>query len=328
MKRPPFVLFVDELLEGFQPLTHEALACRIGQMGMEAIWRGDPRLKKPDVRERVQVAVASKHEVGAQKLAPYPNLRMVSLAFSGYDKVDTAYLRRRRIAAYYAPDYSTRSVAELTLGLTIALLRRIPYWDGEARRAKILPNGYPPGTELYGKTVGILGIRRIGTETARRFDAFGCEVLGWARHPDAGFKAAGGVFCRDLDTLLGKSDVVVLHLPLRDKAPGRTRSIIGKSALARMRPGAVLVNTARGSLVDTAALLKALKEKRVAGAALDVYDGDPEAIRPAALRRMENVILVPHIGFKTKEALVRLAGTAIDNIGRFFEGERKNRLRF
>ncbi len=218
------------------------------------------------------------------------------------------------------PEYATTATAELALGLALALLREIPRAD---RRLRSLAWGLEaPGRELRGQTVGIVGTGRIGCEAARLFRAFGCEVLGWSRSPSARFAELGGQGCATLDELLAASDLVSLHLPLTRE----TRGILGARELALLRPGARLVNVARGALVDAGALHAALRAGRIAGAALDVFEAEPFAGVPP-LHELDNVVLAPHLGFRTSEALARRFETTLENLVAFFAGRAQNLVR-
>jgi phosphoglycerate dehydrogenase-like enzyme len=291
----------------------------------EAIWPGDPALAL--LANDVEVLVTAEHKVDSSELEPWPNLRMVSLAFTGYDQVDTAYCSSRdpEIKLYYVPDYSSDSVAELTVGLALAVLRKIPRADRNTRTGVWHGDGIKPGTELHGKRVGILGIGNIGTKSAKLFQAFGCAVTGWARNSRPDLDALGCKFEPDLSLVIADSDIIVLHLPVDRSATQSTRHIISKDRLRLMRPSSILINTARSELVDAAALVEALREHRIMGAGIDVFDAEPVAATDALLS-LDNVVLTPHIGFKTKEALGRLADIAIANIGRFLRHDSENLL--
>ncbi len=277
--------------------------------------------------EDVEVLATKEHHVASATLAPWPNLRMVSLGFTGYDHVALDDARSRRIAVYYVPGYATASVAELIVGLTLCVLRRLPQADRHVQAGE-WDERVVPGTELAGKSVGIVGTGTIGLQAARLFAAFGCRLLGWARPSGQrdDFVALGGAYVSRAE-LFQRADVVVLCLALNDE----TRAFVGQPELGAMRPGAVLINTARSELVEPDALLAALLERRIF-AGLDVYSQEPargvrrDAPFAVPLQGLDNVVLTPHIGFKTTEALARLAQETIGNIGRFLRGDRTNRL--
>jgi glyoxylate reductase len=216
-----------------------------------------------------------------------PQLRVVALFAVGYDNVDVAAATARRVLVSNTPDVLTRATAELAVALMLALLRRVAEGDRYVRSRE--PWGFAPtfmlGTGLDGRTLGIVGLGRIGREVARLAEAFGMRVAHSSR--------SGGL---PLDELLAEADVVSIHCPL---SPA-TRHLIGADAFRRMKPTAVLVNTARGPIVDEAALVAALEAGELAGAALDVYEREPE-VHPGLLGR-DDVVLTPHVGSATSGA--------------------------
>ncbi len=310
------VLFLQDLA-----LTRNTIRAKVRQIdpSYRAVWKDE--FDSPPHRDTVKVLVTKVHEVGRLVLDEWPSLKMLSCAFTGHDGVDLEYCRRKGIHVYYVPDYSAESVSELALGLTLSLLRKLNQADDNVRRGKWDGLGVQPGIELAGKVVGILGTGKIGTRTAHKFGAMGCKVLGWSRTQRGEFKAAGGEYCRRLPDLLRVAHVLVLHLPLNP----RTAGIIDEAALKLMKREAVLINVARGGLIDQAALIQFLKAGRIGGAGIDVYDSEPVQ-RTNPLLKLPNTVLAPHIGFKTKEALERLAETTITNIARFARGHSGNRL--
>lgn len=274
-----------------------------------------------EIRAQVEVLIAKEHTVNKATLEPWPNARLVSCAFTGIDGVDQAMCRDRGTAVYFVPDYSKTAVAELAVGLTIAVLRKLVQADKDAR-AGCWDRAVAPGIELHGKTVGIVGTGLIGCESAKRFVAFGCRILGWSRTAREAFVAAGGQYVNDIQALLREADVVVLHLP----ASAETHRYIDAAKFAAMKPSAVLINVARAAIVDTTALVEALRKHRIAGAGIDVFDTEPLTSTVHPLQSLGNAVLCPHIGFKTDVSLNRLREAAIENIGRFTRGDAKNRL--
>jgi len=244
--------------------------------------------------------------------------RLVSISFTGTDHVDLEASRRHGIAVTNVPAYATASVAELTVGLIVSLMRMVVAGDGSVR-AGTWRSGIT-GIELEGKTVGVVGTGRIGTAVARRLAPFGCTLLGASRSRPRSFIEAGGTHA-DLDDLLGRSDIVTLHVPLTDA----TRALIGAREIDLMKRGALLVNTARGPVVDTDALVRALEEERIGGAAIDVYDAEPiPADHP--LLAAPRTILLPHVAFATREALERKAVQTLENIRDHLDGASTNRV--
>jgi D-3-phosphoglycerate dehydrogenase len=242
----------------------------------------------------------------------------VAISFTGTDHVDIAAARSLGIAVANVPAYATSSVAELTLGMILSLLRRIVDCDRAVRQGTWREG--LTGTELEGRTCGIVGTGAIGLAVARRLAAFGCPLLGWSRSRSESFLALGGTYV-ELRELLSGSDVISLHVPLTD----RTRGLIGTNELALVRPHALLVNTARGPVVDAAALAAALHENRLGGAAIDVHDVEPVP-QTSPLLGAPRTLLLPHVAFATTEALSRKAVITVDNIRAFLDGERRNRV--
>jgi glyoxylate reductase len=224
-------------------------------------------------------------------------LRIVAQYGVGYDNVDVAAATARRVVVTNTPDVLTRASAELTIALILALVRRVAEGDRLVRRGDpwSLSPTFMLGTSLQGKTLGIVGFGRIGREVARLAEAHGMRVVHTSR--------SSGV---PLDRLLAEADVVSLHTPLTHA----TRHLIDAAALGRMRQGAYLVNTSRGAVVDEAALVQALEDGHLGGAALDVFEREPEI--DARLLRLDNVVLTPHVASATHEAREAMGFLCID----------------
>ena len=244
--------------------------------------------------------------VGAELFdAAGPSLRIVANFGVGYDSVDVPEATRRGIVVSNTPDVLTEATAELTVALMLALLRRLVEGDRLVRRRDewALAPTFMVGEGLAGKTLGIVGLGRIGREVARLAEAFGMRVV----HT----RGSGPYEELPLDQLLAEADVVSLHVPLTPE----TRHLIGAPELGLMRRSAVLVNVSRGPVVDEAALVDALVEGRIAGAALDVYEQEPEV--SAGLLGLENVVLSPHLGSSThvaREAMGMLCADALEAV--------------
>ncbi|MGB2986252.1 MAG: NAD(P)-dependent oxidoreductase [Phycisphaerae bacterium] len=277
-------------------------------------WEDWRRVESP---ERVRAVVTVKTIVDDHMFDRFPNAHMIAVAFTGFDCVDLDACRRRDIAVYNVPSYSTDSVAELTLGLTICLMRDIPRCDRLIRRGGWKLDSW--GTELTNKVVGILGTGAIGLRVAELFKAFKCKLIGWSRTERKEFTDLGGTYL-PREQVLSEADVVSIHLPLSKDTEG----IVGERELGLMKPGACLINTARGRVVDKAALARVLQERRIR-AALDVFDQEP--IPPDdPLIRPDDTVLTPHIAFKTSEALQRRARITVQNIRAFLNGNARNRI--
>ena len=226
-----------------------------------------------------------------------PSLRVIANVAVGYDNIDVAAARKRGIIVTNTPDVLTNAVAEFTWALILAVTRRVAEGDRLVRRGawKGWALDFMPGMELAGKQLGLIGRGRIGQEVAAKAAAFGMRVA-FARH-DMSF-----------DELLVSSDIISIHVPLTEG----TRHLIDRKALVRMKRSAYLVNTSRGPVVDEEALAWALSEGLLAGAALDVYEREPD-VHPGLLA-YENVVLAPHLGSATRETRTAMAELAVRNV--------------
>jgi phosphoglycerate dehydrogenase-like enzyme len=235
-------------------------------------------------------------------------LRAISNYAVGYDNIDVAAASARGIGVGHTPDVLTEATADLTFALLMAAARRLPDAIDAARAGDWLTwePGRFLGADVFGATLGIVGLGRIGQAVARRAEGFGMEVL--SSGPRTG--------TTPLATLLGRADFVSIHCPLTEA----TRGLIGATALELMQPTAILINTARGPIVDQTALGEALRNGTIAGAALDVTD--PEPLPPDdPLWRAPNLLIVPHIGSATRSARERMTEIAVDNLLAGLAGE-------
>jgi glyoxylate reductase len=250
--------------------------------------------------------------VDQELLDAAPGLRVVANIAVGYDNIDVPAARARGVVATNTPDVLTDSVADFTIGLILAVTRRIVEGDRLVRRGEWggWALDFMLGAELRGKRLGVIGMGRIGSAVAARARAFGMGVVyaDPAATPDDSDGVAEHGVAVSLDELLNTSDVVTVHVPLT----GATRHLIDQRALARMKRTAYLVNTSRGPVVDEAALAWALREHLIAGAALDVYEREPEV--HADLVGLEHVVLAPHLGSATRETRTAMAKLAARNV--------------
>lgn len=258
------------------------------------------------------VNIRSSTKLTREVLSHCPALKLVSIWGTGTDHVDLEAARELGIRVTNTPAVAAASIAEHALALMLAVARRAPAMDRRVRAGE-----WPRGgmVQLHGKTLGVIGLGEIGRRFARLGEAIGMHVVTWTMHPkpELGFAHVA------LEELLAQSDVVSLHLRLSEQ----TRGFLDEARLRSMKPGAILVNTARGPLVEEAALLEALGKGRLAGAGLDVFDVEP---LPAGhpLTAMENVVLSPHSAGITPEALEAGLAMAVDNVLAFFEGEARH----
>lgn len=256
---------------------------------------------------------------------PYPDevveaaekLKMLAVAFTGIDHVGLEACRKKGVTVCNCAGYSNETVAELAIGLTIGVLRHLTEADAAARSGKT--SAGLTGREICGRTVGIVGTGRIGTQTAELFGAFGAKLLGYSRTESEIAKAAGIQYV-GLEELLEKSDIVSLHLPLN----AETKKTFGKAQFDRMKPGAVFINCARGAIVDNAALADALNSGKIAGAGVDVFDMEPPIPADYPLLHAKNIILTPHVAFASEESMVRRAEIEFGNVAAYLAGKPEN----
>lgn len=255
---------------------------------------------------------------GDKQLSLAPVLKLISQTGRGIAHLDLPAATRRGIAVAVTPNDSGVSTVELTIALLLALMRRIPLID-RRMRAEAWPA--IPGQILEGKTIGVIGLGRIGREVARIASAFRMRVLATSRTATEEKARAVGAEPASLETLLRESDIVTVHVSLNQQ----TRGLLGEKELALMKPGTLLINTARGPIVSEAALLRALQTGKLGGAGLDVYDEEPLPMEHP-LRRLENVVLLSHRGYATVEILRERFELAMENILSFIDGKPANLL--
>lgn len=241
-------------------------------------------------------------------------LKMLAVAFTGVDHVDMGYCREKGIMVCNCAGYSNTAVSELVFGSVLSLYRNIIQCDKALRKGGT-KDGLV-GFELEGKTMGVVGTGAIGQRVIRLAQAFGMKVIAYSRTPGK----VGEIPYMSLEQVMAQSDIVSLHVPLNET----TRGMIGAREISCMKKTAVLVNTARGPVVDGAALAKALKEGRIAGAAIDVFDTEPPVSSENPLLQAPNTVLTPHVAFATSESMVKRARIEFDNIAAYMKGDPRN----
>lgn len=280
-----------------------------------------------EVIERIrdaEIIVANKVKLNESTLKDAVNVKLICEFATGYDNVDLEYCRNRGIKVANVVNYSTAAVAQHTFALCFYVLEKLQHYDqyvksGEYASQSRFSNFDLPFTELDGKTWGIIGMGNIGRKVAQIAEAFGCKVIFYS--------ASGNSSCTDyervdLDTLLKESDFLSIHCPLSD----RTRNLIDLDALRKMKKTAILINVARGPVVNDEALYTALTEEMIAGAGLDVTGTEPmkDSNPLSKITDSKKLIITPHLAWASTEARIRLVEETYKNIEAFCKGENRN----
>lgn len=302
------------------------------------------RGRMPDVLESARNAdIASPFVDSAitnETLARFPNLKLIATRSTGFDHVDLAACRERGILVANVPGYGNNTVAEFAFGLILSLTRKIYKAIDRIKETENFSLDGLRGIDLKGKTIGVLGTGRIGTEAIRIAKGFGMNVIAYDARPNADAARELGFSYVPLEDFLRQSDVITIHAPLNES----TRHLLNSGNVGLLKRGAYLVNTARGGIIETKALLFALETGLLAGAGLDVLEEEgnikdemaflskerPDAERVQvmlqnhALMKMENVLVTPHTAFNSNEALRRILATTLENIAAFAKGAPQN----
>ena len=306
-------------------LDRSTLQAKVRRPAFEHTWQEYPVTALNELPERLRdatIAISNKVPLRAETLQRLPKLKMIAVAATGYDVIDIAYCKANGIAVANIRNYAVHTVPEHAFTLITALRRNLLAYRGDVENGRWQQVDQfcffdHPIRDLYGATLGILGEGALGQGTARIARAFGMNVL-FADHAPP--KAADVVFT-PLDQVLAVSDVISLHLPLTNE----TRNLIGIDEFRKMKRSAILINTARGGLVDEQALVQALKQGLIAGAGFDVLTNEPpKQGNPLLELRLPNFILTPHIAWASDGAMQFLADQLIDNIEAFVIGKPQN----
>ncbi|MBI2278464.1 MAG: hydroxyacid dehydrogenase [Candidatus Brennerbacteria bacterium] len=271
----------------------------------------------------------------------FANLRFIATRSTGYDHIDLAACRARNVAVSYVPGYGDHTVAEFAFGLILNLTRKIYCAIDQIKETGTFSLDGLRGADLKGKTIGIVGTGRIGREMVKIAKGFGMNVLAFDQYPNETFSSTQGFSYATFEYLLRHSDIVSLHCPLTPQ----TRHLVNSGNIKFFKRGAYLINTARGGLVETEALVRALQEGVLAGAGLDVIEEEGETkdelgfltkeprpnredmktmLENHILMRMPNALVTPHLAFNSQEALERILSTTIENLKGFISGRPVN----
>lgn len=287
------------------------------------LWKSPDRLREVARRFRA-LLVRNQTKVTAELIRASSGLLVIGRAGAGLDNIDVAAASEAGVVVAYTPEQNSISVAELTLGLMLSLARKIPAADRSTRAGKWDRYAFT-GSELYGKTLGIVGLGRIGYRTAVRARAFGMNIIAHDEYanPDAILVSETRATMKGLEELLAEADFVSCHLPLT----GQTAGFFDYHKFTRMKPSAFFINASRGEVVDEDGLVRALREGKIAGAALDVRQKEPPS--PGLLSEMDNVIITPHIGAFTEEGQMRVVSSVCRDMASILSGrEAKNFFNF
>ena len=298
----------------------EQLAAPLKEAGHEFVYYDE---KPPDVDELAKrsedadIVIIANNPYPKEAFTQAKNLKLIDVAFTGVDHVDQTAAKEQDVQIANAAGYSNTAVAELVIGLTLDVYRGISFGNDSIQQGEDVV--LYQGNEIRGKTVGIIGTGSIGLETAKLFKAFGANLIGYNRSERDEAKELGLEYV-SLDELMAKSDIISLHLPLNDE----TKNILSREKLELMKESAVLINAARGPIVDNDAIAELLNEGKIAGAGIDVFDMEPPIPADYPLLNAKNAVLTPHVAYLTDESMVARAHIAFDNVVKFIDGNPQN----
>ncbi|MGO1918901.1 MAG: 2-hydroxyacid dehydrogenase [Alkalibacterium gilvum] len=301
----------------------EKLAQPIKELGHEFIYY-DKKTTKPDVlleRSRdVDVVMIANNPYPKKVVDQLDQTKLINVAFTGVDHVARDAAKEKGIKIANASGYSDQSVAELVIGLTLDIYRSLSQGNQDIR--KIPFKGMIQGNEIRGKTVGIVGTGKIGLKTAELFKAFGANLVGYNRTEKEEAKKMGLKYLT-LDELLSESDIVSVHLPMNNE----TENFLSEEKLNSMKSSAILINCARGPIVDNKHVANLLNNDRLAGAGIDVFDMEPPLPENYPLLHAKNAVLTPHVAYLTDEAMVKRAEIVFSNTVQFLKGKPQNTIK-
>ncbi len=266
----------------------------------------DPDAELARIADRIRVIVATGHNprIDAAFMSKFPKLELVASFGVGYDHIDAAWAGKHGIVVTHTPGVLDAEVADTALGLILATVRRLPQAERYLRAGKWPERPFPLSASLSGRTLGILGLGRIGREIAKRAVAFGLEVVYHGRHPQ---EDAPYLYYPSLKAMAEAVDILIVVAP----GGASTRHIVNAEILKALGPDGVLINVARGSLVDEQALIEALRNGTILAAGLDVFEREPEV--PEALIALDNAVLLPHVGSASEATRLAMANLVVDN---------------
>ena len=298
----------------------DELSAPIKNAGHEFVYYDTKTTDKEELKKRsagCEVVMIANNPYPAEVVEAADELKFLNVAFTGIDHVGLDACKKKGVTVCNAANYSNQTVAELVIGMTIGLLRKMPEGDAAVRNGGT--SAGLRGKEIAGRTVGVIGTGRIGMIVAKLFLAFGAKVIAYDVYPNDNAKALGIEYVA-LDELMARSDIVTLHTPNN----ASTRGLISRELIRRMQPHAIFINCARGPIVDNKALADALNEGVLAGAAIDVYDMEPPIPSDYPLLHAKNIMLTPHVAFLSDESMIRRAHIAFNNTMAYLNGKPEN----
>jgi phosphoglycerate dehydrogenase-like enzyme len=291
---------------------------KLGTLGELEIFNSIPA-SVSDYDERIknaEILLVGKASISREVLQYASNLKMICVCHTGYDNIDLQAATSHGVIVSNVPDYASEAVAEFVFALALDLLRKIEVADVMAHKGEFDDHYYLSNKLLAGKTIGVIGAGNIGNRVMQIAHSFDMNVISTTAHPSFERERELGAKFMPLDDLLTESDIVTLHIPLTPK----TGYLIGARELELMKPTAILINTSRGKIVNEEALLDILREKKIAGAALDVFEKEPIK-RDNPLLELDNLVLTPHIAYLSEETIDMCANIVAENIEMFLNGK-------
>ena len=312
------IVFLDALTLG-----NDIDLSGFSELGEVVIYGGSTNAEVIERTRDCDVVVTNKLKLNESNLSLAHNLKLICVTATGFDNIDVNYAKSRGIGVCNVVGYSTSNVAQITVGMVLDLINRTDDYRASVKSGEYSARGVanvlsPTYHEIEGKTWGIVGFGNIGRRVARIADALGCRVLVNKREAISDFE------CVDIDTLCKECDIITLHTPLNDG----TRGLISSERIAAMKEGVILVNVARGAVVDENAVANAFKIGKLGGFGCDVYSAEPFGKDHPyyEIKDTDNVILTPHMAWGSYEARLRLCNEVKENIIAFFKGDIKNRI--
>lgn len=291
----------------------EELVERYAAKGCDFVVYPDRKEDEQTLVERMKdadVVIVSNIRLSREVLEQCPKLKFLNVAFTGLDHIDQDYCREKGIVIRNASGYATQAVAELAVGLMLDVYRKITSFDASTRNLQGRNNIL--GRELHGKTVGLVGTGAIGLRTAAILKAFGCRLLAYSR-TERQEALDMGIEYTTLEDLMQRSDIISLHTPLT----AQTKGLISREMLELCKPSAIIINTARGAVIDNKALAEMLNKDCIAGAGIDVYEYEPPLQSNHPLLSAKNVVLLPHVAFATEESFSMRVDIILRNLDEY-----------